>query len=72
MYIAGIGNDPREDRHFNIQAQAKKYDADGQFVKYWIPEIRNIDSHSIHAPESWDDAIYHKNKYSRPIVDLAF
>ena len=28
-YAAGIGNDPREDRHFNIPKQAKTYDPAG-------------------------------------------
>ena len=35
-YLAGVGNDPRPDRYFNIQAQAERYDADGSFVNLWI------------------------------------
>jgi len=35
MYVAGVGNDPR-DRKFNIQLQAKRYDADGKFQKLWL------------------------------------
>jgi deoxyribodipyrimidine photo-lyase len=34
-YIAGVGNDPREQRQFNIATQASKYDAKGEFVKFW-------------------------------------
>ncbi len=34
-YLAGIGNDPKEDRYFNIDAQTKKYDPDGLFIRYW-------------------------------------
>ena len=34
-YIAGVGNDPREDRHFNIKKQAEMYDAKGEYVKLW-------------------------------------
>ena len=37
-YIAGVGNDPREDRYFNPETQAKKYDPDGKFVSFWKPE----------------------------------
>lgn len=35
-YIAGVGNDPREDRYFNPETQARKYDPDGHFVRYWL------------------------------------
>ena len=38
-YIAGVGSDPREDRHFNISLQAKRYDPDASFIKYWVPEL---------------------------------
>ncbi|KOY88106.1 hypothetical protein AD998_07440 [bacterium 336/3] len=36
MYIAGVGNDPRENRCFNIESQAKKYDAQGLYTKLWL------------------------------------
>ncbi|MFN3849455.1 MAG: DASH family cryptochrome [Spirosomataceae bacterium] len=35
-YIAGVGNDPREDRMFNIERQASMYDPKGEYVKLWI------------------------------------
>ncbi|WP_235296209.1 DASH family cryptochrome [Portibacter marinus] len=35
-YIAGVGNDPRSDRYFNIENQAKRYDPEGEFVDHWI------------------------------------
>ncbi|GLR17408.1 DASH family cryptochrome [Portibacter lacus] len=34
-YIAGVGNDPRTDRYFNIETQAKKYDPEGMYIKKW-------------------------------------
>ncbi|MEH0158293.1 DASH family cryptochrome [Limibacter armeniacum] len=37
-YVAGVGNDPREDRYFNVPGQAKKYDPDGSYVSYWLEE----------------------------------
>lgn len=48
MYIAGIGNDPREDRYFNILSQARRYDPQGEFVKYWLPELKNVPSQLVH------------------------
>jgi deoxyribodipyrimidine photo-lyase len=34
-YIAGVGNDPRDDRHFNIEKQASTYDPRGEYVRLW-------------------------------------
>lgn len=36
-YVAGVGNDPREDRRFNPNTQAQRYDANGDFVRLWQP-----------------------------------
>jgi deoxyribodipyrimidine photo-lyase len=35
-YAAGVGNDPREDRYFNIPKQAKMYDPEGEYVRTWL------------------------------------
>ena len=35
-YVAGVGNDPRENRYFNIATQAKRYDEKGEYVKLWL------------------------------------
>ena len=34
-YIAGVGNDPRDERYFNIEKQAAEYDPHGAYVKLW-------------------------------------
>lgn len=34
-YIAGVGNDPRDNRYFNIDKQAAMYDADGTYRQLW-------------------------------------
>ena len=39
MYLAGIGNDPRENRKFNVIKQAHDYDPAGEFAKLWCPEL---------------------------------
>ena len=35
-YIAGVGNDPRENRYFNIEKQADTYDHDGKYRNLWL------------------------------------
>lgn len=49
-YIAGIGNDPRENRYFNILKQARQYDPDGTYVKHWLPALNSLPSTRVHKP----------------------
>ena len=35
-YIAGVGNDPRKGRHFNIESQSAQYDPKGLYMKHWL------------------------------------
>ncbi len=48
-YVAGVGNDPRENRYFNILSQAKKYDPKGDYVRYWMPELAKIEGFNVHT-----------------------
>jgi len=47
-YVAGIGNDPRENRYFNVIKQGKNYDVDGIFMKHWLPELDELSTTQIH------------------------
>ncbi|KAK4364867.1 hypothetical protein RND71_016225 [Anisodus tanguticus] len=49
-YGAGVGNDPREDRYFSIPKQAQNYDPEGEFVAYWLPELRALPREKRHSP----------------------
>ncbi|CAF4629146.1 unnamed protein product, partial [Rotaria magnacalcarata] len=42
VYVAGVGNDPRENRHFNMIKQAFDYDFSGEFVRAWCPELARL------------------------------
>ncbi|MEY4931412.1 MAG: hypothetical protein RI909_2136 [Bacteroidota bacterium] len=37
-YVAGVGNDPREDRYFNIESQVRKYDPQGIYSSRWMDQ----------------------------------
>ncbi|GMH10751.1 hypothetical protein Nepgr_012592 [Nepenthes gracilis] len=62
-YGAGVGNDPREDRYFSIPKQAQVYDPEGEFVAYWLPELRPLPKVNRHVPGI---------SYIKPIVPLKF
>uniref|UniRef100_A0A803LYT1 Photolyase/cryptochrome alpha/beta domain-containing protein n=1 Tax=Chenopodium quinoa TaxID=63459 RepID=A0A803LYT1_CHEQI len=62
-YGAGVGNDPREDRYFSIPKQAQVYDPEGEYVAYWLPELRRLPKDKRHFPGF---------SYLKPIVPLKF
>ncbi|MFN3927208.1 MAG: DASH family cryptochrome [Pseudanabaenaceae cyanobacterium] len=49
-YTAGVGNDGRGFRWFNIYKQAQDYDPKGEYVKYWLPELQLVSSNKVHQP----------------------
>jgi deoxyribodipyrimidine photo-lyase len=49
-YVAGVGNDPRQNRYFNILSQADKYDKKGEYVKHWLPELTEVPQEFVHKP----------------------
>ncbi len=54
-YVAGVGNDPRQDRRFNVVKQAYDYDPNGDYVRTWIPELAHVPDASVHEPWKWFD-----------------
>lgn len=38
LYVAGIGNDPRPQRKFDVEWQASQYDPGGDFTRFWIEQ----------------------------------
>ena len=54
-YIAGVGNDPRDNRYFNTILQSKKYDAEGSFIKAWCPGLKKLPTSLIHYPAASSD-----------------
>ncbi|MCP9767486.1 DASH family cryptochrome [Lacihabitans sp. LS3-19] len=46
-YLAGIGTDPREDRYFSPVSQAKKYDPQAEYIRFWLPELSMVSDEVI-------------------------
>ncbi|VEP15079.1 Cryptochrome DASH [Hyella patelloides LEGE 07179] len=49
-YTAGVGNDARGFRYFNIPKQSKDYDRKGDYVRHWLPELSLIPGNKVHEP----------------------
>jgi len=74
-YVAGVGSDPREDRYFNIITQAKRYDSNAEYVKYWLPELRQMDCSQVHTLDQQNKGaleaagIVLGDNYPEPVID---
>ena len=69
QWASGTGTDSQPYfRIFNPWSQSKTYDEDCEYIKYWLPELKDIENKDIHT---WDKSyIKYKNiEYPKPIVD---
>jgi deoxyribodipyrimidine photo-lyase len=76
QWTAGTGTDAAPYfRIFNPILQSKKFDPHGNFIRCWIPELRNVSDKYIHAP--WEmpsdaqkqaECVIGKD-YPAPIID---
>ncbi len=75
-YSAGVGNDKRDFRWFNILKQANTYDSQGEYVKHWLPELAEIPIGILHEPwkltalEQQLFKVGMGQDYPNPVVDL--
>jgi len=53
-------------RVFNPTLQSKRFDADGSYIKTYVPELRAMDARDIHAPE---ESLMRPREYPLPIVN---
>ncbi|WP_027956022.1 DASH family cryptochrome [Halobacillus kuroshimensis] len=76
LYIAGVGNDAVSFRAFNVEKQAQDYDPDGDYLRYWLPELRELPVPWIFKPgemgmiEQEQYGVQLGEDYPFPIVDL--
>jgi deoxyribodipyrimidine photo-lyase len=66
QWVAGTGNDTSRHRVFNPTRQGQRFDADGDYVRRYVPELASIEGRAVHDPGPLDrDAC----GYPAPIVD---
>lgn len=69
QWVASVGTDPKpfNQRLFNPWLQSKKYDKNAEYIKRWVPELKNVPPTDIHK---WDEVCGEYNiDYPKPIVD---
>ena len=78
QWVAGTGADAAPYfRIFNPVTQSKKFDPNGDYIKKYIPELKNIPSKYIHLPSELETdslssyGIKLDHNYPKPIVDLS-
>ncbi len=70
QWVASTGNDAAPwFRIFNPTTQGEKFDADGVFIRRWLPELMDVPTKAIHDPWTWADKQGVTLDYPRPIVD---
>jgi deoxyribodipyrimidine photo-lyase len=56
-------------RIFNPLAQSERFDAEGRFLKHWLPELSDLNRKQVHNPAATAD-LFGTANYPNPIVDL--
>jgi deoxyribodipyrimidine photo-lyase len=70
QWVAGCGADAAPYfRIFNPILQGEKFDKEGQYVKKWVPELKNLSKKFIHKPWEFNDKKFKLGRdYPFPIV----
>ncbi|KHL10956.1 deoxyribodipyrimidine photo-lyase [Mumia flava] len=67
QWVAGTGTDAAPYvRVFNPVLQGRRFDPDGEYVRRWVPELRDLPGASVHEPWRVPEAA---SDYPEPIVD---
>ncbi|KAI4207072.1 MAG: hypothetical protein LQ346_000790 [Caloplaca aetnensis] len=69
-FSASTGVDPQPYfRIFNPYLQGEKFDADGEYIKKWVPELRGVQGKAIHDPYGRDaEREAKRSGYPKPCV----
>lgn len=79
QWAAGTGTDAAPYfRIFNPVSQSKKFDPNGNYIKRWVDELRNVPEKFIHEPWKMDAGTQKSSEciigkdYPHPIIDHSF
>ncbi len=70
QWTAGCGADAAPFfRIFNPVLQGEKFDPKGDYVRKWVPELKDVPDKLIHKP--WASGVNLKGRYPAPVIDHA-
>jgi deoxyribodipyrimidine photo-lyase len=75
-FVAGVGNDARGFRFFNVHKQAVDYDPNGDYARHWLPELAALRGARAYRPDTLTPdeqarlGVVLGTDYPSPIVDL--
>ena len=66
QWSASSGMDPKPLRIFNPASQAQKFDAEAEYIRQWLPELRSVETEALVTGKIGDRD---RGDYPAPIVD---
>ena len=66
QWSASSGMDPKPLRIFNPATQSSKFDADGDYIRRWLPELRHVNTKDL---LSGDIGALERRGYPEPLID---
>ncbi len=79
QWVTSVGTDPAPyfQRMFNPMTQQERFDPEGEYVRRWVPELRNVPDHHLARPwlrpeqDQDDSGCRIGTDYPEPVVDHA-
>jgi deoxyribodipyrimidine photo-lyase len=77
QWAASTGVDPKPLRIFNPRLQSERFDAEGDYIRRFVPELRRVPKKFIHSPHTMPPVLQKElgcmigKDYPAPIVDHA-
>jgi len=70
-FSASTGVDPQPYfRIFNPTLQSEKFDESGEYIRKWVPELKEVKGKAVHEPYARGaEAVARKAGYPRPVVE---
>lgn len=54
---------------FSTRQPGAKFDREGEFIRQWLPELRDVPGKAVHEPWKWAEKTGVTLDYPQPIVD---
>lgn len=70
QWCASTGTDSQPYfRIFNPHTQSKRFDPNGEFIRHWLPELKDVPDKAIHNPQQWAKKQSLALSYPEPLID---